>query len=158
MKLIDAVKLAGIILICQFAGGMGALANFESIPTWYAGLEKPWFTPPNWVFAPVWIILYTLMGVAAYLVLQKGAHRKDVQVALAVFAAQLVLNAAWSLLFFGFHAPLLAFLEIIMLWFAIGITIMRFRAISGSAGLLLVPYIAWVSFAAILNAAIWLLN
>jgi len=152
------VKLLIAILICQMAGVVGSLFTSPSIPTWYATIKKPGFTPPNSVFGPVWIALFVLMGVSAYLVWDRGLENKNVKIALLVFGIQLALNMLWSFLFFGLHSPLYAFFEIIVLWFAILFTILNFLKVSKPAGLLLVPYIVWVSFAAIINFYIVRLN
>ncbi|MBN2517805.1 MAG: tryptophan-rich sensory protein [Candidatus Altiarchaeota archaeon] len=158
MKLNKAGKLIVAILVSEMAGIIGSVFTTPAIPTWYATLEKPFFNPPSWVFAPVWTTLFVLMGIAAYLVWEKGFEKKEVRKALSIFGVQLVLNTMWSILFFGAQSPLLAFIEIIILWFAILLTIVKFWRISKNAGLLLIPYIAWVSFASVLNLSIWLLN
>jgi tryptophan-rich sensory protein len=152
------IKLIVAILACQIAGIVGSLFTSPSIPTWYATLKKPDFTPPNWVFAPAWTFLFVLMGVSAYLVWNKGLENRKARIALLIFGIQLVLNALWSFLFFQLHSPLYAFFEIIILWLAIAITIFYFMRISKTAGLILFPYIIWVSFAAILNFYIARLN
>jgi benzodiazapine receptor len=152
------VKLAFSVFICLLAGFGGSIATMPSIPTWYAGLQKPAFNPPNWIFAPVWTALFVMMGIAAYLVWDKGPEKKSVRVSLAVFGFQLFLNMLWSFLFFYIHSPLLAFFEIILLWLAILLTIIYFYRISRPASYLLVPYILWVSFASVLNLSIFLLN
>ncbi len=154
----NIAKLIIAIVVCQLAGVVGSLFTYPSIPTWYATLEKPVFSPPNWLFAPVWITLFVLMGISAYLIWNKGLENREVKIALSIFGIQLVLNALWSFLFFGLKSPFYAFIEIIILWVAIALTIMKFLKISKKAGLLLLPYIAWVSFAAILNFYIWILN
>ncbi|HSA95972.1 MAG TPA: TspO/MBR family protein [Acidobacteriota bacterium] len=154
-------KAAGIVVsiaICELAGVVGALFTSPAIPGWYGGLVKPSFNPPNGVFGPVWTALYALMGLAAWLVFAKGAKRPDVKKALVVFAAQLVLNTLWSIVFFGAHLILAAGVVILLLWAAILGTILLFRKISPAAAYLLLPYILWVSFAAALNASIYLLN
>ena len=147
------IKLIIAVLICQLAGVFGSLFTSPSIGTWYAQLEKPFFTPPNWVFGPVWITLFTLMGISLYLVWNK----KD-KVSISIFGVQLVLNALWSLLFFGLQNPFYALVEIIILWFAILITIVKFYKIDKRAGLILLPYILWVSIATALNYYVWILN
>jgi len=152
------IKLIFSIVVCQIAGVLGSLFTYPSIPTWYATLKKPGFTPPSWLFAPVWTILFALMGISAYLVWNKGLENKEVKRSLLIFSIQLVLNVLWSFLFFGLESPFYAFMEIILLWFAIALTILNFFKISRSAGLLLLPYIFWVSFAMILNFYIWKLN
>jgi len=154
----DFGRLLAAVLVCQAAGLIGSVFTFESIPTWYASLNKPFFNPPNWVFAPAWITLYTLMGISFYLVWGKGLHSKQAKIAIGIFGAQLFLNALWSILFFGLKMPLVAFVEIIALWAFIALTIWKFYPISKKAAYLLIPYIAWVSFAALLNYSIWALN
>ena len=139
------------------AGGIGSAFTTAAIPTWYANLNKPVFTPPGWVFGPAWSILYILMGIAFYLVWSK-TNFKGYQTALIFFVVQLVLNALWSILFFGLKQPLYALLEIIVLWVAILLTLIPFYKIDKTAGLLLIPYLAWVTFAAILNLSIVILN
>jgi len=152
------VKLLIAILGCQIAGIVGSLFTSPSIPTWYATLRKPDFSPPNWVFAPVWTFLFVLMGVSAYLVWNKGLENRKVRISLLIFGIQLVLNVVWSFLFFRLQSPLYAFFEIIVLWLTIVLTILNFFKISRAAGWLLIPYITWVSFAAILNFSIVRLN
>lgn len=156
MKRIFPLILA--VLICQGAGLVGSIFTAPAIPSWYAGLAKPVFSPPNWLFAPVWLLLYTLMGIAAFVVWDKGISRREVKIALALFAVQLVLNVLWSVIFFGLRLPQYAFWEIIALWAFILLTLLRFYKLSKPAGLLLLPYILWVSFAAILNLFIATLN
>ena len=146
------------IIVCQSAGVLGSLFTSPAIPIWYAGLSKPSFNPPNWVFGPVWLLLYTLMGIAGYLIWIKGIDKKAVRIALIFFAIQLVLNSLWSIIFFGLRLPQQALGEIIILWFFILLTLGSFYKISKSAGLLLLPYILWVSFAVILNFFIVKLN
>jgi benzodiazapine receptor len=153
-----ALRIIVFILVCEFAGVIGSLFTSPSIPGWYAGLAKPAFNPPNWVFAPVWTILYALMGISAYLVYEKGPRKSEVRKALAVFAGQLVLNALWSIVFFGAHMILGAAVVIIILWGMILASIMLFSKISRTAAYLLIPYILWVSFATILNISLYVLN
>lgn len=154
----DVLRLIAAILICQAAGGIGSIATMSSIPTWYAALSKPSFSPPNWVFAPVWTILYTMMGVAAWLVWNKGIDNPAVRRALVMFVIQLVLNMAWTFIFFGAKMPFAGFVEIVLLWFAIVLTTIWFFRISIPAGVLMIPYILWVSFASVLNFSLWWLN
>ena len=151
-------KLITAIIICQFAAAIGSFFTVPSIPTWYASINKPDFNPPNWVFGPVWTVLFILMGISLYLVWEKGFEKKEVRFAVYVFFVQLVLNIAWSLLFFGLQNPFLAFAEIILLWVAILFNIIFFYRISKAAGIILVPYILWVSVAALLNYSVWVLN
>jgi benzodiazapine receptor len=155
---VNIPKLIISIIICQVIGGIGSIFTYPSISTWYASLVKPWFTPPNWVFAPVWITLFLLMGIALYLVWDKSLGKKDVRLAASVFGVQLVLNALWSLLFFGLQSPFYAFIEIIIFWIAVLVTIIKFYQISRPAAVILLPYIIWVTIAASLNYYIWILN
>jgi len=150
--------LLAAIIICSLAGALGSLFTFSAIPAWYAGLNKPSFSPPNWVFGPVWTTLYILMGISAYLIYQKGWQKKPVRFALSIFAVQLVLNALWSILFFGLRSPLLGLAGIIPLWLSIAYCIKLFRPLDARAACLLIPYILWVSFATLLNYSIWALN
>lgn len=151
-------KLLSSILACQLAGALGAVFTRSAIPSWYAGLKKPAFTPPGWLFAPMWITLYLLMAVAAYLVWRKGLTHPGVRPALAAFVVQLLLNALWSPVFFGLRAPLAGAVVIVLLGLAIVLTIVLFWKISRPAALLLLPYILWVSLATALNISICLLN
>ncbi|MDO8474536.1 MAG: tryptophan-rich sensory protein [bacterium] len=153
-----AVQLLIAILIVQGAGIIGSFAIFSAIPTWYAGLVKPAFAPPNWIFGPVWVILYTLIGIAAFLAWRNGWERKEVKVALGVFGLQLVLNAVWPIIFFGLHSLSWAFVNIIALWLVIVWTIVLFYKISKPAACLLLLYILWISFAGYLNYSILVLN
>lgn len=152
------LRLIGCIVLCQSAGIIAAILTAQSVQTWYPTLLKPSFNPPSWLFGPVWIVLYLMMGIALYLIWQRSGTGQNVQTAVIFFIIQLVLNAAWSLIFFGLQSPFWAFVEIVALWIAILITIILFREISRTASYLLVPYILWVTFAAILNFSIWRLN
>jgi benzodiazapine receptor len=154
----NIVKLIVSIVACQCAGLIGSLATTPNIPTWYATLEKPFFTPPSWLFAPAWITLYLLMAVAAFLIWRKGLAHEGVKCALTLFLVQLVLNALWSVVFFGLQSPLYGMVVILALWIAILLTIIKFFRLSVAAGSLLLPYILWVSFASVLNISIWVLN
>jgi translocator protein len=158
MKLKNWGILALSILIAEGVGVLGSIFTLDSISSWYAGIIRPSFSPPNWIFGPVWTTLYLLMGISAYLVWQKGFERKDVKRALWVYGIQLVLNFLWSMIFFSLHNIGGAFIEIILLWIFIALNIYMFYKISKSAAYLLVPYILWVSFAAVLNYSIWALN
>jgi len=153
-----ALRILAFVLVCELAGIIGSIFTTSSIPGWYAGLAKPSFNPPGWVFAPVWTILYAMMGLAAYLVYEKGPGRKDVKRALTVFALQLLLNTLWSIVFFGSHQILGAAVLIVVLWAMILATLWLFSRISKSAAYLLVPYILWVSFATVLNISLYVLN
>ena len=157
-KLLNVFKLVISIIVCQSAGAIGSLATTPKISTWYATLGKPAFAPPNWLFAPVWISLYLLMGIAAFLVWRRGLGDRQVKIALGIFLIQLVLNSLWSVAFFGLESPFYGVSVIIVLWIALLFTILRFFKLSTVAGLLLLPYILWVSFAAILNVSLWVLN
>lgn len=156
IKYSDVEKLIISILICLLAGFIGSFFTTPAITTWYTTLQKPSFAPPNWVFFPVWTSLFMMMGVSLFLIWKK--EDKKVKTALYIFAAQLVLNAFWSVAFFGLKSPLMGLIEIIILWIAILATILSFMKISRTASYLLIPYILWVSFAAILNFSIWKLN
>jgi len=156
--MVDAGKLILSIIICQLAGFVGSIFTRASVSTWYVTLNKPSFTPPGWVFGPVWITLYALMGISAFLVWNKGFNDRQIKAALIIFGIQLILNALWSAAFFGLKSPLAGLIVIVILWLAILLTIFRFLNISAAAGLLLLPYIVWVSFAAVLNLSIFLLN
>ncbi len=154
----QVTKLIIAILICQLAGVVGSIFTISAIPEWYATLVKPGFAPPNWLFGPVWITLYTLMGISLYLVWQKGFKKREDKNALYVFVAQLFLNATWSIVFFGMREIFYGLINIIALWVAIAATIISFYKISRKAAWLLVPYILWVSIAAVLNFYIWWFN
>lgn len=152
------LKFVFSIIVCFAVSGIGSLLTTPSIPTWYAGLVKPSFNPPSWIFAPVWTILFLLMAVALYLILLKGSQDKQAKLGMIVFFAQLFLNLLWSFLFFFLHNPALAFYDIVLLWIMILLTILQFKKIDKAAAYLLIPYIVWVSFAALLNFSIWQLN
>jgi tryptophan-rich sensory protein len=152
------IKLIAAILLCELAGGIGSLFTYPSIEGWYAKLQKPSFNPPNWVFAPVWVTLYLLMGISAYLVWEKNRKSKEAKKSLSIFGMQLVLNMLWSIVFFGLQSLLFGLIDIILLWIAIVVTVFKFFRISRTAGLLLIPYVLWVTFAMILNFYIWRLN
>lgn len=146
------------VLLCLSAGGIGSAFTVSAIPEWYATLNKPSFSPPNWLFAPVWTLLYILMGLAAALVWQKGLQNPRVRTSLVIFLIQLILNMVWSVLFFGLRSPLCGLVDILFLWAMILVTIAQFSKISVPAALLLIPYILWVTFASGLNLGIFLLN
>ena len=151
-------RLAICVGAVLLASGIGSLATAKAIPTWYKGLAKPSFNPPAWLFGPAWTLLYLLMAVAAFLVWKQGIGAAGVKLALAMFLVQLMLNALWSIFFFGLRSPLAGLVDIVVLWLAIIATIVLFFRVSMPAGILLLPYIGWVSFAALLNAAILRLN
>jgi benzodiazapine receptor len=158
MKTGDIWKLVVSIIACLAAGAIGSIFTREAIPTWYTMLVKPAFNPPNWLFAPVWTLLYIMMGIAAFLVWRKGLENRQVRIALIVFLVQLVLNALWSVVFFGLESPLYGVVVIAVLWVAILFTVLKFYRISLAASVLMWPYLLWVTFAAVLNVSIWLLN
>jgi len=153
-----AVGVLVSVLICEFAGIIGSIFTTPSIPGWYAGLVKPIFNPPNWAFAPVWITLFAMMGISAFLVYEKGIRKNGVKKALVFFAIQLLLNTLWSIVFFGAHMMFCAIIVIILLWGMILATILLFHRISKTAAYLLIPYILWVSFAMVLNISLYILN
>jgi benzodiazapine receptor len=154
----DILKLFISIIICQSAGFIGSIFTTPSIPTWYAFLKKPSFTPPNWLFGPVWITLYILMGISAFLVWKKGLGTEGVKLALCIFIVQLIFNALWSIVFFGQQSIFGGIIIIIILWILILLSIIFFLKISIVAGVLLIPYLFWVSFASLLNISIYKLN
>ena len=151
------IGLAVCLVACLGAGGLGAIATTPEIEGWYRTIGKPTWNPPDSVFGPVWTALYILMAIAAWLA-WRPAGFKAAAFPLSLFGAQLLLNVAWSWIFFGLHQPGWAFAEIVILWLAIVATIVAFLRCSRLAGWLLVPYLAWVSFASVLNCAIWQLN
>lgn len=154
----QAIALIVSIAVAQIAGFLGTLFTADAIPSWYVTLAKPWFTPPSWVFAPVWTILYTLMGVAAYLIYKRRKVSPGTERALLIYTLQLTLNSAWSVIFFGAHELGWALIEMIVLAATIAYTMVLFARIDRRAAALLLPYLAWVLFAAALNTSIWRLN
>ena len=159
----NLMALAVAVLLPLIAGVLGAVATSEAVPTWYAGLAKPAWNPPPWLFAPVWTVLYVAMGVASWLVWriarsEVAGASATARTALLLYAAQLVVNAAWSPTFFGLKRPDLALVVIVVLWVLVAFTTWHFLRLSRAAGLLLVPYAGWVTFATALNAAVWQLN
>jgi len=158
MKTHIVLRLVVCLALTFSAALLGSVFTGNAIPDWYANLNKPFFTPPNWLFGPVWTILYLLMAISAFLIWQKGLDSPAVKIALVLFLLQLILNGLWTPLFFGLKMPLVAFIEILLLWTAIGLTILAFARVSIPAALLLLPYLLWTSFAAVLNCALWLLN
>ncbi len=156
MKLI--YKIAISITVCLLVGFLSGLSTSFAIENWYVFLEKPALNPPNWVFGPVWSILYVAMGIAAALVWHQDWNRVEVQSALLTFLAQLLLNASWSVVFFGMQSPGGALAIILILWVLILVCIRKFYPLNKPAALLMIPYLLWVSFAVYLNGAIWYLN
>jgi translocator protein len=153
------VKISISVAICVLVGFLSGFATQSSVKTWFLTVNKPFFNPPSWVFAPVWTILYIMMGIAFGLIWSSSfKDKKILKKAMIIFVIQLALNALWSILFFGLCNPLLALIEIVLLWLMIYETIKVFKPIDNLASKLLYPYLAWVSFATILNGSIWWLN
>ncbi len=151
----SVIRFIVAIVVCEAAGAVGSVFTISAIPNWYAALQKPWFTPPNWLFAPVWLSLYFLMGASLYLL---WGNRRRVRAALGAFALQLVLNVLWSVVFFGAHQLFYGFVVIAALWAAILATIALSYRVSRWASIALLPYILWVTIAAALNYYVWVLN
>ncbi|MBU2539558.1 tryptophan-rich sensory protein [Patescibacteria group bacterium] len=158
MKLNNFVKLIIAVGVCELAGIVGSLFTTSAIPTWYATLQRPSFSPPNWLFGPVWIMLYILMGISIYLIWQKVEKNKTARGAMWLFWIHLFFNAIWSIIFFGLQNPGLAFINIIIIWLLIIALMIKFWKINRWATYLLIPYLLWVSFASVLNYFIWYLN
>lgn len=153
------LKILIFVATCIGVGFVSGMATQSGVDDWFPTLEKPSFNPPNWVFAPVWSFLYILMGVAAGRVWGRiDFERDNVKKALLFFWVQLALNALWSVLFFVLHNPLIALVEIILLWLMIYETYAKFKSIDKIAGWLFIPYLLWVTFATVLNAGLWWLN
>jgi tryptophan-rich sensory protein len=152
------LKLIASIIICQSAGVFGSLFTFEAVPGWYITLEKPFFAPPNWIFAPVWIILYFLMGVSLYIVWEDELKSKIKNVFFVLFGIQLILNTLWSFLFFGLKSPLLGLVDILILDVLVVVTIFYAKRVSKFSAILLIPYMVWIIIASVLNYAILVLN
>lgn len=146
------------VLICEGVGVGAGLATQSSVETWYPTLDKPAFTPPSWLFSPVWITLYALMGIAVWLVGRQGWNRPQVRLAIGLFVVQLVLNGLWSAVFFGARSIGGGLLVIVLLWLALAVTTRRFFTVRRAAGWLLVPYLLWVTYAGALNVALWWMN
>lgn len=158
MKKEDLLKIGISILACLLVGFLAGIATQSSVNTWYTTLEKPFFTPPNYLFGPVWTILYILMGISAGIVWCRGLHHIWVKTALYHFVFQLLFNALWSLVFFSLQKPLWALLTILVLLVLILLTFKWFKVVNKTAAYLLIPYLIWVLFAAALNFEIWRLN
>jgi benzodiazapine receptor len=160
MKLQKILVFAGCLALCFLAAALGSAFTYSQIPTWYVTLNKPPFNPPNWIFGPVWTVLYILMAISLYrILLLKAGKRSDTKRrSIHYFTLQLILNTLWSIVFFGLHAPLGAFIVIAALWIAIFMTMQAFSKLDKPAGQLLVPYLLWVSFASLLNLSVVLLN
>jgi benzodiazapine receptor len=158
-RLIESVPiLLGSIILCNLAGLLGILVTGTGPGSWYDMLVKPSFNPPSWVFGPAWTLLYILMGISLYLVLMEWRQGTEVRIPLLLFGIQLALNALWSFLFFGLQSPAAGLAGILVLWVFIVATIVAFFRVSRPAAIILLPYLAWVSFASLLNYAIFILN
>lgn len=157
-KSILALKLLVSLVVCQLAGLVGAMFTTSEISTWYRLLQKPFFSPPNYLFAPVWTLPFVAMAVALFLVWIRIGKEKEKRLAMILFALQLFFNMLWSVVFFGLHSPLAGVFIIIILLFLIIATTLKFLRLSQIAAILMLPYILWVSFATLLNIAIWILN
>lgn len=155
MKFKNLPRLLFSIGICEGAGIVGSFFTFSAIPAWYSSLNKPSFAPPNFIFGPIWITLYFLIGIALYLI---WTSRKNIKGALFLFWIHLFFNATWSIAFFGLRSPLLGFINILILLFLILVVIYKFWKINKLAGALFLPYLVWVSFATVLNYNILILN
>lgn len=158
MKTLNIPKLLFSFFFCFLAGGIGSVFTVSSIPTWYSTLRKPFFTPPNWLFGPAWTTLYILMAISLYIVWNTKSKNHIKQTGMNYFFAQLVFNALWSIIFFGLQSPFFGFITIVILWILIFVTIRNFFKVSTVAGWLLIPYIAWVTFAGLLNLGVVILN
>jgi tryptophan-rich sensory protein len=154
----NAYKLLVSVIGCELVGLLGTPFTLTAIPNWYATLNKPFFAPPNWIFGPVWTLLYCLMGVAFYLIWKQGFKKKNVKEAGTYFLVQLVLNCIWTPIFFGLRSPILGLIVIVAMWAAIVLTMKKFYPLSRAAFYLLIPYLLWVSFATLLNASLAVLN
>ena len=153
------LKLIAAIALCFVVSGLGLVfTTQDSITNWYGKLAKPFFTPPDWLFGPVWTILYLLMAISFFLIWNKGIKHTGVKQAVTWFLIQLILNAVWTPIFFRFHLIFAALIEILLLWIAILFTFYAFKRVSLYAAVLLIPYIIWVGFAVVLNGSIWYLN
>ena len=154
------IKLIAFVLLCEVIGSLGSIFTIPNIPLWYANLAKPFFSPPNWVFGPVWALLFLLMGIALYIIWENKEKKllKVRNFAINWFGIQFAFNVLWSYLFFGLRNPFNGFIGIIFLWFSIIFTIHYFYRTDKKAAYLLVPYLLWVSFASILNYSVMMLN
>jgi len=152
------LRLAAAILFCEIVGSLGSVVTTPAPGSWYSSLIKPFFAPPAWVFGPVWVTLFALMGIALFLIWELGIEKPEVRFAVGIFMVQFFLNVIWSFLFFGLRSPLLGLIDIIILWWLILATIVVFYRVRKSAAYFLIPYIAWVSIATVLNASIYLMN
>lgn len=158
MKVKKPLLLVASILLCEAAGIIGSVFTVGSIPTWYAFLNRPMFSPPNWLFGPVWTVLYLLMGISLYLVWKDAAKNRNAIWAVKVFFVHLAVNASWSIVFFGLRNISGSLIIITALWLMILYLISRFMKLNKLAAYLLYPYLAWVMFATVLNFSLWVLN
>ncbi len=158
MKKNSVLLVIASLAICLGTGALGGVLTATAITEWYNFLIKPSFSPPNWIFGPVWTLLYTLMAISVSIVWRKGLSNKENRAAFIYFMVQLFLNGIWSILFFGLKNPLLALIDIIILLLMIVVVIYKFHRINKIAAYLLIPYLLWVSFASVLNYSIWQLN
>lgn len=158
MRMKHLPKLIASIVICELVGILSTPFTVAAIPTWYATLVKPPFSPPNWIFGPVWTLLYLMMGISFYCIWQLGWKKNKMILAGFYFGAQLVLNFFWSIAFFGFRSPILGLITIVSLLTLIIVTMKHFYPLSRVAFYLLIPYLIWVTFATLLNGAIVILN
>lgn len=158
MQSSKVIKLLIAILLCQLVGAAGSLFTAPKISNWYAILKKPGFTPPDWLFGPVWTAIFLLMGFALFLVLEKWRENRHVKTALIWFCCQALFNVLWNVFFFGFESPFYGFIMLMILWLAILGTIISFARVSLASAAFLLPYILWVGFAGALNYSIWTLN
>ncbi len=152
------VRVGVAVLASYGAGFLGSIFITAGVAAWYAELAKPWFQPPAWVFAPVWLILYALMASALVIIWSRDPHAEEVRGWVPLYFAHLMLNAAWTIFFFGFHAILVAFVDVLLLLFSVMLLLFGAWEIDRRAAYLLMPYFAWVAFATVLNGAIWYLN
>lgn len=155
MEMNSYAVLVGSLVLALSAGGIGSIATVKSIPTWYVNVRKPSWNPPNRVFAPVWTLLYILMGTAAWFAWRQVGFQTTW---VSLYLTQFALNVAWSFIFFSMHRPGWAFAEIVLMWLSILLTMVEFWRIETTAGILFIPYLAWVTFASFLNWTIWRLN
>lgn len=155
---IGIFKLLISIFICQCAGIIGSIFTASAIPDWFYELNQPFFTPPDWWYAPIWIIIYLLNASAAFLIWRRGLHIKPVRVAMILFLVQLVFSVVWALVLFGLQSVLFGLIAVVALWIVLLFTIIQFYKVSTAAGSLMIPYILWVTFAIILNGSLYLLN
>jgi tryptophan-rich sensory protein len=153
----SALSFIGFVSVCLGVGAIGGISTSSSVESWYQTLSKPPWMPPDWIFAPVWSLLYFMMGTSAWIIFRKRVNY-DIKVQMVLFLLQLALNLLWSILFFGFQSPSAALVDIFALWAAIFITLKSFSRISRLSGILLIPYLAWVTYASLLNFSIWRLN